>query len=145
MCCWVKKHPSPACVTFLMNFAKPNSANRMSQIAVQTLYGLGKSSSLDFKKMETFAFCFFVDDVIIWVGFCNFGPRLPAPGHQPNKPFFGSSFCWQLGYNLSLWFLDWFCSVSGSKMMAQKSKFWQKYKSYKKGMICLIKAIFCQP
>jgi len=44
---------------------------------------------------------FFVGDVMIGVIFAFFWSSLPGPGRQPNESFYGSSFCWKLGYDLS--------------------------------------------
>ena len=58
--------------------------------------------------------------------FSHFWPSLPGPGRQPKGPFLWLKSLWKLSYNPRFQSLDWFSSVTGTKIMAQKSNFQQK-------------------
>jgi len=52
--------------------------------------------------LKSFGFCFFVGDVIMGVGLCNFGRGHQALGVKTKSQFFDLSFSWKLGYHPSL-------------------------------------------
>jgi len=76
--------------------------------------------------MESFGFQIFVGDVISGVDLGHFRPRLLVLNRK--SQLFESSLYWNVGYNLSLYSLWLAPSNSCSKVMAKKTKFWQKLK-----------------
>jgi len=73
--------------------------------------------------------------------FLRFWPTLPGPGRQPNEPFFGLNLAKIRVFGA----LDWLASISEAEIMAQTPSFWQNSKSFKKGIICPLRAKFGQP
>ena len=80
----------PRIPLLLQSFAILLLARRLSQRAVQTLYGFSKSCSQNRKKIVFVSGLSFSGGNVTSRGvFALFWPSLPDPGRRPNGPLFG--------------------------------------------------------
>jgi len=68
----------------------------------------------------------------VGVFLCFFGHLYQTLRAIPMIHFFGSSFFWKLGCDLHLRALEWLSSISGAKIMGQKTKIGKNFCTHKR-------------
>jgi len=140
--------PFKSCVRhFFCNFLKVCKAINHEQIELESCSNpLRIQKVLNCSSKTFYPFRFWV----VWRWRHNEGmfsnlANLPGPERQPYEVYFWLKLFFKLGQIRVFRAIDWLYSIAGSRIMAQKSCFWQKSKSFTKGRIFHFRANFGQP